>query len=63
MSLDVVCPAEERIAHLEDRSEESTWIVAPRERSWKAREGKRPGRQILSAVLGDTGENGEKAIF
>lgn len=50
-------------ADLDDRSEESTWNVAPRERSWKTREGKRRGRQILSAVLGDTGENGEEAII
>lgn len=57
------CTAEERIAHLEDRSEESTWNVAPRERSWKTREGKRRGRQILSAGLGDTEENREEAIF
>lgn len=63
MSLDAVCTAEERIARLEGRSEESTWNVAPRERRWKTREGKRCGRQILNAVLGDIRENGEEAIF
>lgn len=63
MSLDAVCTAEERTARLEGRSEESTWNVAAREKSWKTREGKRCGRQILNAVLGDIRENGEEAIF
>lgn len=63
-SLNAVCTAEERIAHLEDRSKESTWNVFPKgEKSWKMREDKRHGRQILSAVLGDTPENGEEAMF
>lgn len=31
-SLNAVCTAEERIAHLEDQSEESTWNVAQREK-------------------------------